>query len=99
MPPGPNNVPIVTTEFKANIDAVEVDFTGVKATTKGEFYIEIIDSTTGEALVSSSENKQSFEGRDIGTGMGIPTAQSGEYDLNVYLNNELIYTTVIRIIS
>jgi hypothetical protein len=97
MPPGPNNTPIPTAEFKTT-DAIEIDLTGVKSTTSGEFYYEAVDSVTGEVVFSTSNYKQKVEGRDIGTGSDLPkVVGEGEFELNIYFNNEMIYTTQIRV--
>ncbi|MDD5569088.1 MAG: hypothetical protein PHG23_01580 [Candidatus Pacebacteria bacterium] len=97
IPPGPNNMPVPTTEFKTT-DALEIDFTGVKPTTTGKGYYEIIDPITGEVLFSSSGYKIEFQGRDVGTGSDLPrVVGKGEFDFNFYYNNELVYTTVITV--
>ena len=95
MPPGTNNIPVPTTEFKKT-DAIEIDFIGVKPATKGDFYYEIVNPTTGEVAFTSINNKQTLNGRDIGTGSDLPVSP-GEYDLNIYFNDELIYTVSIKI--
>lgn len=94
-PPGPNNIPIPTTTFKTT-DGLEIDLLGVKPTTTGEFYYEIVDSITGEVLFPGVNNKQKLDGRDRGTGSDLPKVP-GEYDLNIYYNDEMIYTTSIKI--
>lgn len=99
MPPGPDNPIIATTEFKST-DAVEIDFTGVKSTTNGGIYADVADQTSGEIVVSNSSANQKLEGQDRGFGMGLPGGTpNGEYDLNVYYNNELILSTQIKVIS
>jgi hypothetical protein len=45
MPPSQTNIPVPTTQFKTT-DAIEIDFTGVKSTTKGEVYYEVINPIT-----------------------------------------------------
>lgn len=96
-PPGPDNLPVITTEFKTT-DALEIDFIGVKSTTIGKAYYEVIDQVTGEVLFSSSGYKIDMQGRDIGTGSDLPrSVGEGVFDLNIYYNDELIYTTVITI--
>lgn len=57
IPPGPNNIPVTTTEFKTT-DAIEIDFGGVKSTTKGEAYYEVINPITGEVAFTSSGYKK-----------------------------------------
>ena len=97
LPPGPDNIPIATTEFKTT-DAIEIDITGVKSTTRGEFYYEAVDTVTGEVVFTSSGYPQKIEGRDIGTGSDMPRViGKGEFDLNIYYNNEMVYTTVIKV--
>jgi hypothetical protein len=97
MPPGPNNMPIAATEFKTT-DAIEIDFNGVKSATKGEIYYEAIDLITGEVAFTSSSYKQKLEGRDTGTGSDLPrVVGKGDFDLNIYYNNELVFTTAIKV--
>ncbi len=97
MPPGPNNIPIPTTEFKTT-DAIEIDFVGVKSTAKGEAYYEAINQITGEVAFTSSGYKQKLEGRDTGTGSDLPRiVGKGEFDLNIYYNDEMVYTTTIKV--
>ena len=97
MPPGPNNIPVPTTEFKTT-DAIEIDFVGVKSTTKGEVYYEAINPITGEIAFTSSGYKQKLEGRDTGTGSDLPrVVGKGEFDLNIYYNDEMVYTTTIKV--
>lgn len=97
MPPGPNNIPVTTTEFKTT-DAIEIDFGGVKSTTKGEAYYEVINPITGEVVFTSSGYKIKLEGRDIGTGSDLPRiVGAGEFDLNIYYNDEMVYTTAIKV--
>jgi len=95
MPPGPNNVPVVTTEFKSS-DGIEIDLGGVKATTKGDFYYEVVDQVSGIALMSSKNNPQTLNGKDFGTGTDLPVP-AGEYNLNIYFANQLVYTSVIKV--
>jgi len=95
--PGPNNPETVTTTFKTT-DAIEIDFVGVKATTVGEFYYEIVNSTSGEISRSSkNELELKFAGRDTGTGTSLDNVSPGAYDLNIYFKDELVYTTQISI--
>ena len=97
IPPGPNNIPIPTTEFKTT-DGIEIDLVGVKSTTVGEFYYEAIDSISGEVAFSTVNFKQQVEGRDTGTGSDLPrVVGKGEFELNIYFNNELVYTTLIKV--
>lgn len=97
MPPGPNNIPVPTTEFKTT-DAIEIDFVGVKSTTVGEFYYEAADLVTGEVVFTTSGYRQTLKGMDTGTGSDLPNkVGEGEFDLNIYYNDELIYTTTIKV--
>lgn len=92
--PGPNNPETITNIFTA-ADAIEIDFVGVKATTVGEFYYDIVDPTTGE-VIRSSKNEigiQQLEGQDRGTGTALDNLKAGGYELDVYFNNELVYST------
>lgn len=94
LPPGSNNIPEETTTFDRKIDAIEVDFHGVKATTVGEYYIEFVDSVTGEIGTSTSMMGTKFEGQDTGLGTDVVQGLSiGSYDVNIYLKGELIYTS------
>lgn len=97
LPPSSSNPLTVTTSFKTT-DAIEVDFTGVKTTTIGTFYYDFVDSATGE-IVRSSKNEQElrFAGRDTGTGTDLSNLSLGTYDLNIYLVDELVYTTQVTI--
>jgi hypothetical protein len=95
-PPGPNNIPVAATEFKISQDAIEIDITNSKKTS-GEFYVEVIDPITGEK-VFTNEKQQISDSR--GTGFGLPTnTVAGEYELDVYFNNELIYSVPIKLTS
>jgi|GEM_PF-1731563 hypothetical protein len=93
--PEPNNPATVTTTFKTT-DALEIDFTGVKSTTVGEYHYEIVDSVSGEiARSSKNELELKFSGQDTGTGTSLDNVAPGEYDLNIYFKDELVYTTQI----
>jgi len=95
LPPGPDNIPVATTEFKKT-DAIEIDITNSKKT-NGEFYIEVIDPISGEKVFTT--DKQQISG-SRGTGFGLPmNTAAGEYELDVYFNNELIYSVPIKISS
>ena len=97
MGPGPNNPETVTNTF-TRADAIEMDFVGVKSTTVGDFYYEIVNSTTGEVSRSSKNEQQlTLSGQDRGTGTSLDNVAPGEYDLNIYFNNELVYTSQITI--
>ena len=95
MPPGPNNMPIPTTEFKTT-DAIEIDLSS-KPGISGTVYYELINSTTGLTEMSSANNKQQIRAGGMGTGFGIPFGLIGDFDLNVYYNDELVFTTPIKI--
>lgn len=96
IPPGPNNMPVQTSEFKTT-DAIEIDVVATKEAVDGTFYYELVNSTTGETEMSSAEYKQKVIQGNWGTGFGIPGGLAGDYDLNVYFNDELIFTTPITI--
>ncbi len=97
LPPGPNNIPIPTTEFKTT-DAIEIDIVATKEVVAGEtLYYELVNSTTGEIEMSSAGYKQKVVQGNWGTGFGIQSNLLGNYDLNIYFNNELIFTTPITI--
>lgn len=96
-PPGPNNMPVPSTEFKTS-DAIEIDVTmATKEAAGGTFYYELINSTTGETEMSTAEYKQKIIQGNWGTGFGIPGNLVGDYDMNIYFNDELIFTTPITI--
>jgi len=98
MPPGPNNPTTPTTTFNAATDAIEIDFVGVKPTTIGPYYFEIVNPTTGEVARSTkNEMETKFSGRDTGSGTDLGNVEPGEYDLNIYYNNELVYSTQITV--
>ncbi|MFA4817518.1 MAG: hypothetical protein WC608_02190 [Parcubacteria group bacterium] len=96
MPPGPKNIPVPASEFNATTDAIEIDVTP-KAGVNGELYYELIDSTTGEITLSSAGGKMQVDPRGGGTGFGIPYGTVGDFELNIYFNNELIHTVAIKI--
>jgi len=94
LPPGPNNPPTVTDTF-TKTDAIEVDITGVKTTTIGPYYYEFVNSTTGEVAGNTQGMETKLEGRDTGSGTDLANLAAGQYDVNIYYNNELVYTTSI----
>lgn len=95
--PGPDNPETITATF-TQADAIEMDFVGVKSTTVGAFYYEIVNSTSGEISRSSQGEQQlSFAGQDRGTGTSLDNVVPGDYDLNIYFNNELVYSTQITV--
>ena len=97
--PGPNNVPVETTEFKTT-DGIEIDFAGVKPTTIGQFYYEFVNPTTGQTVMSSKDRDpedQKLNGKDRGTGTDLSLTSPGTYDLNIYFKDELVYTMQIKI--
>lgn len=96
MPPGPKNIPVPATEFNATTDAIEIDI-APKAGTTGELYYELVNSTTGEITLSSATSKMRVDPRGGGTGFGIPYGAVGDFELNIYFNNELIHTVAIKI--
>jgi hypothetical protein len=97
--PGPNNPETITTEFNAATDAIEVDLAGVKPTTIGPFYFELVNSTTGEVAVSTQnrQGEMSLNGQDRGAGTSLSGTAPGTYDFNFYFNNQLLYTTPITV--
>jgi hypothetical protein len=96
MPPGPKNIPVPATEFNASTDAIEIDFEP-KAGITGELYYELIDSTTGQATMSTAGNKMKIDPRGGGTGFGIPFGAIGNFELNIYFNNELVHAVAVKI--
>jgi hypothetical protein len=95
-PPGPNNPEIPTTRFTKE-DGIGVDFIGVKSTTVGSYYFEIVDSTTGEVGNSTKMMNTRFNGQDTGSGTDLQMLEPGTYDLNVYFKEKLIYTVQITV--
>jgi len=96
-PPGPDNPLTATTTF-AKTDGFEIDFKGVKSTTVGPYYFEFVNATTGETAISTKNLMDTnFAGRDIGSGTDLASLSSGEYDLNVYYQDKLVYSTSIII--
>jgi len=95
-PPGPNNIPVPTTEFLVT-DGIEIDFAGVKSTTVGYVYYEFVDSVSGETLFSTQGNKQKLEGDDLGMGSDFPRGVEGELDLMIYFNDEVVYSVPITV--
>lgn len=94
MPPGPTNIPVATTEFSLANDAIEIDITNNKKTS-GKFYTEVLDPITGETIFTTEKQTISDS---AGTGFGLPTnTAAGEYELNIYFNNELIYNVPITV--
>lgn len=95
--PGPNN-PITVTSTFTTADAIEMDFYGVKSTTVGEYYYEIVNLTSGEVVRSSKNEEQlTFNGQDRGNGTALDNVAPGEYDLNIYFKGELVYSTQISV--
>jgi len=96
LPPGPSN-PITVTNTFATTDSIEIDFSGVKETTVGDFYFDVVDSNTGE-LAMSLKNQggiQQFSGQNRGVGTDLNHVPAGTYDLNIYFKDELVYTSQI----
>jgi len=97
IPPGPNN-PLTTTNTFSTSDAIEIDFSGVKSTTTGPYYFEFVNATTGEVARSTKELMDTnFTGIDTGSGTDFSGITSGEYDLNIYFNDELVYQATITL--
>lgn len=96
MPPGPKNMPVPATEFNATNDAIEIDVQP-KAGITGDLYYELIDSTTGQTVLSSVSSKMKVDPRGGGTGFGVPYGTVGNFELNIYFNNELIHTVAVKI--
>jgi len=96
LPPGPNNPTTVTSTF-VNSDAFEIDFSGVKSTTVGQYYFEFVNSTTGEVIRDTKEMNTTFKGEDTGSGTDLNDLTAGKYDVNVYFKDELVYSTTITV--
>lgn len=95
-PPGPNNIPVPAAEFKAGAEALEIDVSP-KTGVKGEVYYDLINSVTGEKEMTSENNKMKVGGQATGTGFMIPGGLSGDFELNIYFNGELIHTVAVKI--
>lgn len=99
MPPGPNNPLTATTSFKTT-DAIEIDFSGVKPTTVGAYYYEMVNPITGEAEnTTKGKMDTSFNGKDSGSGTDFGGMGAGTYDLNIYYLDKLVYTTQITLVE
>ncbi len=98
LPPGADNPTTVTTTFTTQ-DAIEVDITGVKSTTVGAYYFELVDSTTGEIARSTKSMETVLDGRDTGSGTDLSNLAPGEYDFSLYYKDELVYSTIITVKS
>jgi len=97
LPVSPDNQVTEAAAFKTT-EGVEVAFVGVKAEAKGAYYIELARSDNREiALTTRHLPETKLEGKDTNTAVNISRIEPAEYDLNVYLNSELIYTTPITI--
>lgn len=100
MGPGPSNPQIPTTTFKIGTDAIEIDFGGVKSTTVGPYYFEFVNATTGEVVRSTKDLMDTnFAGRDTGSGTDFSGFAPGQYDVNIYYNDELVYSTTITVVK
>jgi len=94
IPPGIENPPVETTIFTLN-DAIEIDLL-VKEGTIGNLYAEVNETTGG--LVFRNETQEINQPGDRGTGFALPTnTKPGEYVLNIYFNNEIIYSVPITV--
>lgn len=99
LPPGPDNPTTVTNAF-TTADAIEIDFYGVKPATIGNFYYELVNPESGEVAMTSKDRnpeQQVLQGEDRGTGTSLSGIAAGTYDLNIYFQDILVYTTQITI--
>ena len=96
MPPGPNNIPVPATKFNNTTDAIEIDFTVKSPEVKGEFYYDLVNAATGEIAMPGANHKQMIEGHDRGTGSNLPVPP-GAYIVNIYFNDELIFSAPITV--
>jgi hypothetical protein len=96
MPPGPDNIPVPATKFNKTTDAIEIDFAVKSPEVKGEFYYDLVNAATGEIAMAGANHKQKIEGHDRGTGSDLPVPP-GAYIVNIYFNDELIYTAPITV--
>jgi hypothetical protein len=87
-PPSTNNPIIPGTTIKAG-KTVEVDILNNKKTT-GTFWVEMINQETGETAWTT--DKQTISGTQ---GTGFQFNEVGNFDLNVYFNNELVYSVTV----
>lgn len=96
-PPSADN-PLTETTIYEKTDGIEIDFRGVKSDIVGEYYIEFVNATTGELTVTTKNMMETkFAGQDIGMGTDLTSFPSGDYDLNVYYQSNLIYSSQITI--
>jgi len=96
IPPGPNNIPVPATKFNNTTDAIEIDFTVKSPEVKGEFYYDLVNAATGEIAMPGANHKQMIEGHDRGTGSNLPVPP-GAYIVNIYFNDELIFSAPITV--
>ena len=96
LAPGPNNPLTQTTTF-AKTDAIEVDFVGVKSSTSGPYYLEFVNSSTGKMESTTDKMDTQLQGQDRGSGTDLSNLDSGQYDLLIYLNNQVIFATQITV--
>lgn len=97
LPPGPNNPTTVTDTFSAATDAIEFDFVGVKPSTVGPFYVEFANPTTGVAIGDTKGMETKFDGHDTGMGTDFNQITPGQYDVNVFFQDQMIYSTKITV--
>lgn len=95
--PGPNNIPTETSIFTTS-DAFEIDFSGVKSITVGPYYFEFVNTTTGEVVRSTKGTMDTnFAGQDIGSGTDLSDLKPGQYDVNVYFKDKIIYSATFTV--
>lgn len=83
-PPGPDNVPVNTNEFKIG-DGINLNMQ-TNSDVKGEAYFEMINIVTGQIIFTYPK----FEASGL-LGRGFPAPKiEGEYQLKIYFKGELI---------
>lgn len=93
IPPGPNNLPVASKEFKIG-DGMNVDMQ-LKDNIEGEAYFDMVDSVSGERIFMHPK----FDAKgSVGRGFPAPS-KPGNYDLNVYFNDELVHTIAFKVVS
>jgi len=94
--PGPNNIPVPTTEFKKT-DAIEIDVVPL-AETNGELTYELVNAVTGVTEISNDNSKMPIKGgQPSGTGFGLPNNVTGEFELKIYFNDETVMVAFVKV--
>lgn len=82
---------------KTDNNRIRVDFVGVKASTKGPFYFELARQDNREiALTTKHLPETALSGTDTNISIDLTRIDAGDYYLNIYLNNEMIYAAPVK---